>query len=216
LAELKDIGSAASRSRTQEETDLARLWVATAAQNWNPIARQVVVARKLNVVEMARVFAVLNLAGADAFIACWDAKYAYNQCRPVTAIRDAAGANPGTVADATWTPLLITPPFPDYIAGHTAYAGAAASVLEYLFGYSPDVIIELKSATAPGVTRTYTRFEDIAEDVVEARILGGIHWRTSSTRGKRLGEQIGNFGAHHFLARRPAPTDIHPIVVTRQ
>ena len=198
--EIKEIGSATSLTRTQEETDLARLWISTAAQNWNPIARQVVIARKLNLAQTARVLALLNLAGADAFIASWAAKFTYNQWRPVTAIRAAdVDGNPSTVVDASWTPLLITPPFPDYVAGHTTYAGAAATVLEHLFGNCPDVVMALTSPSAPGVVRTYTNFEAIADDVVEARILGGIHWRTSSVVGKRVGDRIGNFAVHQIL-----------------
>ena len=103
-----------------------------------PAARQVAVAQGLTLSQNARAFALLNLAGADAFIAAWDAKFAYNQWRPVTAIRAAdTDGNPATDADPSWTPLLVTPPFPDYIAGHTTYAGAAQKVLEHVFGKHP-------------------------------------------------------------------------------
>jgi len=105
---------------------------------------------------------------------------AYNQWRPVTAIRAAdVDGNPRTIADPTWTPLLVTPLFPDYIAGHTTYAGAAEEVLEHVFGRHPRIVMTLTSATAPGVTESYTSFEDIADGVVDARVWGGIHWRTS-------------------------------------
>jgi hypothetical protein len=146
------------------------------------------------------------MAGADAFIASWDAKFVYNQWRPVTAIRAAdTDGNADTTADPTWTPLLVTPAFPDYIAGHTTYAGAAEEVLEYVFGTHPRVIMKLSSAAAPGVIETYTRFDEIADGVVDARVLGGIHWRTSSLRGKRVGEHIGAFAVRHFL--RPKGKD---------
>jgi hypothetical protein len=118
--EIKEIGSATSSARTQAETDLARFWVSTAPQIWNPVAPQVAIAHSLTISQNARAFAFLNLAGADAFIASWDAKFTYNQWRPVTAIREAdIDGNPETIADPNWTPLLVTPPFPDYIAGHT-------------------------------------------------------------------------------------------------
>ena len=131
---------------------------------------------------------------------------AYNQWRPVTAIRAAdVDGNPRTIADPTWTPLLVTPLFPDYIAGHTTYAGAAEEVLEHVFGRHPRIVMTLTSATAPGVTESYTSFEDIADGVVDARVWGGIHWRTSSVRGKRVGERIGTFAVHHFL--RPKRDD---------
>ena len=93
----------------------------------------------------------------------------------------------------------MTPPFPDYIAGHTTYAGAAKQVLEDVFGRNPGVTMRLTSATAPGVVETYTTFEDIADGVVDARVWGGIHWRTSSVRGERVGERIGTFAVCHFL-----------------
>ena len=204
--EVKEIGSATSSTRSQAQTDLARFWVATAPQNWNPAARQVAVARGLTLSQNARLFAVLNLAGADAFIACWDAKFTYNQWRPVTAIRAAdTDGNPETVADPEWTPLLVTPPFPDYIAGHATYAGAAKAVLKHIFGKSPAVVMNLTSATAPGVIETYTTFDDIAEGVVNARVWGGIHWRTSTVEGERVGERVGRLAVLHFL--RPKGED---------
>ena len=202
--EIKEIGSSTSTTRTPEQTGVARLWIATGAQNWNPIARQVAVAHRLTLSQNARAFALLNLAGADAFIAAWDAKFTYNQWRPVTAIRatgsDSDG-NPETIEDASWTPLLATPPFPDYIAGHTTYGGAVAKVLEHVFGKNPGVVMTLTSPTAPGVVETFTTFKAIAESVVDARVWGGIHWRTSSVRGRIVGEELGRYAVHRFLKR---------------
>ena len=200
--EIKEIGSSTSTTRTPEQTGVARLWIATGAQNWNPIARQVAVAHRLTLSQNARAFALLNLAGADAFIAAWDAKFTYNQWRPVTAIRATeSDGNPETIEDASWTPLLATPPFPDYIAGHTTYGGAVARVLEHVFGKNPGVVMTLTSPTAPGVVQTYTTFKAIAESVVDARVWGGIHWRTSSVRGRIVGEELGRYVAHRFLKR---------------
>jgi len=206
--EIKEIGSATSSTRTKEETDLAHFWVSTAPQIWNPAARQVAMAKGLTISQNARLFALLNLAGADAFIASWDAKYTYNQWRPVTAIRAADNdGNPDTIADANWTPLLTTPPFPDYIAGHTTYGGAAEEVLEDVLGADPSVTITLTSAAAPAVIETYTTFDEISEGVVEARVLGGIHWRTSSVRGRRVGQQVGAFAVRHFLTPKQEGCD---------
>jgi len=200
--EIKEIGPSTSGTRRPEQTDLARFWIATAAQNWNPVARQVSIARGLTLLQNARGFALLNLAGADAFIAAWDAKFAYNQWRPVTAIRAAdTDGNASTAADPAWTPLLATPPFPDYIAGHTTYAGAAQAVLEGVFGEDPGVVITLTSPTAPGVVETYTTFKDIADGVVNARVWGGIHWRTSSVQGRVVGEELGRYVVGHFPGR---------------
>ncbi|MEP7310817.1 MAG: vanadium-dependent haloperoxidase [Acidobacteriota bacterium] len=201
--EIRTIGSIGSVTRTQAQTDLARLWISTAAQNWNPVARQLAIAQGLTLSQKARAFALLNLAGADAFIAAWDAKFAYNQWRPVTAIRAAdIDGNPATDAAPGWTPLLVTPPFPDYIAGHTTYAGAAQKVLESVFGRHPGSVITLTSVTAPGVVETYTTFKDMADGVVDARVWGGIHWRTSSVRGRTVGEKIGRYAVDRFLGAR--------------
>jgi hypothetical protein len=198
--EIKAIGAATGSTRTKDRTSLARFWISTAPQIWNPAARQVAITQALTLSQNARAFALLNLAGADAFIASWDAKFTYNQWRPVTAIRAAnTTANPDTIADSGWAPLLITPPFPDYIAGHTTYAGAAEEVLEHVFGRNPGILMKLTSATAPGVVETYATFDDIAEGAVEARVLGGIHWRTSSLLGRRVGQQVGAFAVRHFL-----------------
>ena len=179
---------------------MARFWVATGPQNWNPAARQVAVARGLSLVENARLFALLNLAGADAFIAAWDAKFAYNQWRPVTAIRAAASdGNEATEEDSSWTPLLVTPPFPDYIAGHTTYAGAAEKVLEHVFGKQPGLLIRLTSPSAPGVVETFSSFRAMSDNVVDARVWGGIHWRTSCERGRTVGEEIGRYVVRRML-----------------
>jgi hypothetical protein len=201
--EIKEIGSIASVTRTAAQSDLARFWVATAPQNWNPVARDVAVARGFTLAQNARAFALLNLAGADAFIAAWDAKFAYDQWRPTTAIRAAdTDRNDATSADPAWTPLLPTPRFPDYIAGHTTYAGAAQAVLERVFGVDPGVLVTMTSASAPGVVESYTTFKAIADDVVDARVWGGIHWRTSSVRGRAVGEAIGSYTVHRFLRPR--------------
>lgn len=206
--EVREIGSATSAVRSQAQTDLARFWVATAQQTWNPAARQVAIARGLSLSQTARLLALLNLASADAFIAAWDAKYAYNQWRPLTAIRGAdPGTNPETTPDPSWTPLLVTPRFPDYVAGHAALAGAAQRVLEHVFGEGPGVTMVLTSATAPGVVERYATFKEIADSVVEARVLGGIHWRTSCDVGRRLGERVGRYAVHHVLQPVTAERD---------
>ena len=127
------------------------------------------------------------LAMADALIACWDSKYVYETWRPVTAVK-ASGAGP--MADATWTPLIPTPPFPAYPSGHACAAGAAREVLESLLGTDGHAIT-LTSATAPGVTFTYTSFRAIAEQIDEARVCAGIHVRHDQTAGSMLGRRVG-------------------------
>jgi len=198
--EVRELGSASSTRRTADQTALARLWVSTAPQVWNGVARQLVIARGFGPARTARVLALLHLALADAFIAGWDAKYVYSQWRPVTAIRAADGdGNPHTAIDPTWAPLLVTPPFPDYPAGHAVCAGAAELVLARLFGPKPGVPLELTSATAPGVVVHAGTVGEIARGVLDARVWGGVHWRTSCEEGWRMGRRIGRLAVRSFL-----------------
>jgi PAP2 superfamily len=200
--EIKSVGSAASTTRTPEQTTTARFWSLTGTQEWNQLVQQLAIAEQLRADRTAWAFAVLNMAGSDAFVACWHAKYDYNQWRPVTGIRAAdTDGNPGTTADPTWTPLLPTPPFPDYIAGHTTFAGAAEVVLTAIFGPEPG-ILTLTSAAVPGVVRSYASFRQIAAEVVNARVWAGIHWRTSATVGRHVGEEVGIFALFRAPQRR--------------
>ena len=160
--EVKAIGRADSASRTAEQTQIARIWADGAGTytppgHWNLIAAQVAQDEGNSLAANARLFAALNLALADAAIACWDAKYAYRFWRPVTAIRAAdTDGNPDTGADPSWAPLLTTPNFPEYVSGHSTFSGAAEVVLSSFFG--PDVAFSTSSAGLPGVTRSYTSF----------------------------------------------------------
>jgi hypothetical protein len=138
------------------------------------------------------------MAGADAVIAAWDAKFTYSQWRPLTAIRSALDdGSSATVPDPDWTPLVTTPRFPDYICGHSAYAGAAERVLTALFGEQPGTL-SITSATAGGATHTYQSFRGIADEVTDARVWAGIHWRTSCVVGRAVGQQVGNAALARF------------------
>src|SRR5262249_27453945 len=136
--EVKDLGRADSTTRTDEQTQIARFWAdgpgtAFALGYWNKIAQSVATDQGLSLVSDARLFALLDIAAADALISCWDAKYEYNLWRPVTAIRAAdTDGNPDTEPDSGWTPLIVTPNFPSYTSAHSAVSGAAAGVLTAL------------------------------------------------------------------------------------
>jgi hypothetical protein len=202
--EIKAVGSANSTIRTPEQTVIARFWLSTGTQEWNQPAMQLAVARHYSLSRTARLLAALNMAGADAFIAGWDAKYTYNQWRPITGIRNAGiDGNPDTLADPTWTSLLVTPPFPDYICGHTIFAGAAQAVLERFFGKSDRLSLSVTSASTPGVVRIYTSFREMGDEVLNARVWAGIHWRTSCEVGRHVGQEVGRYGLQHF----PSATD---------
>jgi hypothetical protein len=183
------IGSATSTTRTPDQTATARFWSLTGTQIWNQAVQQLVIARGWAADRASRAFALLNMAGSDAFVAAWDAKYVYNQWRPITAIRAAdTDGNPDTNADPTWTSLLPTPPFPDYIAGHTTFGGAAEVVLTGLFGIRPGTFTLVGGA---GVVHTFDNFLDVGAEVVNARVWAGIHWRTSAEVGRFVGDEVG-------------------------
>jgi hypothetical protein len=198
LNEVKEIGSLNSATRTAEQTNIARFWLASAALIWNPVLRQVVLGLGLDESEAARAFALMNVAGADARIACWDAKYAFNFWRPVTAIQRAdEDDNRATNGDPGWTPLVATPNFPEYVSGHTTVSGAMATVLRLLFDDDPGVAFTATSPTNPGFERHWTTFSEGVREVIDARVYSGIHFRSSDERGAKIGRQVARFAAKH-------------------
>jgi hypothetical protein len=170
---------------------VARFWAATTAvQLWDKVVRQLTLERRMEVTAAARAYLLVNVAGADAIIGAWDAKYAYGQWRPVTAIRSRLDdGSTATPTDTAWTPFLATPPFPDYPAGHTAFAGAAEHVLIALFGDRPGKLAI--AGFAGDDTRRYASVSEIGQEVVDARVWAGVHWRTSSVAGREMGRAIG-------------------------
>ncbi len=195
-------------ARTADQTEIARFWVESSPLRWNRIARSVA-AGKLDLWESARLFGLLNMALADGYVATFNTKYqAYNFWRPVTAIRNAANdGNPRTVPDPTWTPLMITPPIPDYDSGHSVEGGAAAQVLQRFFG-SDRIGFEACSYTllagqtctdASPVLRRYTSFSRASAENGLSRILVGFHFRKAVNAGIAHGVQIGDWTVNHSL-----------------
>jgi hypothetical protein len=191
LNEIREIGGLHSNKRTAEQTTIGRFWFLTGARTYNPIVRHVAVARKMDVVDSARLFALVSMAGHDAVIAVFDAKYAYNLWRPVTAIRNAdITNNQATPRDESWLPLGETPMHPEYPCAHCITSSAIAAVLQAAAG--DDVgDFSLTSPTAPGVTRKWTRLQDYSDEVANARIYAGFHYRFSTHVGKDMGKKIG-------------------------
>jgi hypothetical protein len=199
--EIVSIGSASSPTRTAAQTEVARFWVSTAPQLWNQVVQQLTSAPGMNAAKAARAYMLLNLAGADAIIAAWDAKYAYSQWRPQTAIRSPLDdGSVATVQDPTWTPLITSPRFPDYLSAHATFAGAAERVLTGLFGENPGTL-SITSPTAGGMMHTYRNFHEIADEVSDARVWAGIHWRTSDVVGRAVGQQVGDVVLGSAVAR---------------
>ena len=188
--ELVAIGGATSTKRTQVQTDMALFWRPAPDLLFNPVVQQLVINQNFDAWQTANAFAVLNVVMVDAMIACWDAKYAYNQWRPITGIRNApAGSHPAVKADPGWAPLLFTPPYPDYPADHATVTYAAMNTMLVLFGSSPGSF----SVVAGGMSRQYTSFDTIAEEVANALVYGGVHWRTSDVAGAQLGQDVANY-----------------------
>jgi hypothetical protein len=148
----------------------------------------------------ARLLATLNVAMADAGIGCWDAKYTYNYWRPITAIRETADdGNAATTADTAWTPLFATPAHPDYPSGHSCVSGAATMVLSGEFGERTR--FDVTSDLMLGVTRSFRGFTEALEEVKNARIFSGIHFRTATEVGTVLGKQVAQYVLEHSFLR---------------
>jgi PAP2 superfamily len=198
--EVKALGSLTSATRTAEQTNIARFWLTSAAVIWDAALRQVATARDLDTATAAHALALVNLAGADAAIACWDAKYAVNFWRPITAIRNAdLDGNPNTAADPAWASLVPTPNFPEFVSGHTTISGAMGTMLALLFGDDPGMSITVTSPTNPGFVRTWSTFSQGIAEVIDARVWTGIHFRGSDVQGARIGRNVGRFVFKHGL-----------------
>jgi hypothetical protein len=195
LAEVQTVGSATSSVRTPEQTDIANFWQDdTPAAMWNRVADQLATTTSdLPLVENARRLALINIALADATIAVWNAKNTYNFWRPVTAIR--------ATSDPTWTPLLTTPPFQEYPSAHSGVSSAAATVLAAFYGDNTHFTVT--SAGFANATRTYPSFSAAIQELQDARIYAGFHFRFSTQDGATLGTQVGNYITANLMQRSP-------------
>jgi hypothetical protein len=192
LNEIRELGGRNSAKRTAEQTTIGRFWFLTGARTYNPIVKQVALAKDMNLVDCARLYALVSMAGADATIAVFDAKYAYNLWRPVTAIRNAdQTSNKFTPRDPSWLPLGATPMHPEYPCAHCITSAAVSAVIQGVAG-NEFREISLTSPTAVGVTRKWTRLQDYSDEVSAARIYAGFHYRFSTEVGKDMGKKIGD------------------------
>jgi hypothetical protein len=197
--EIKEIGAKKSAKRTSEQTEMARFWTITGPQSFDPIARQLANAPGRSLIQNARLFALVEMAVADSYIAVFEAKYAYNFWRPITAIRNGdIDGNDATARDPSWEPLVDTPLHPEYPCAHCINSSAARAVLESEFGAGPHSLT-MTSATAPGVTHKWASIAEYAEEVSLARIYGGLHYRNSTMVGKAMGKKIGDLAVQNYL-----------------
>jgi hypothetical protein len=190
LEEIRRMGARDSTVRTSEQTVTARFWFMTGAVTYNPIIRQVAAAKRLDLVDCARIHALASMAAADSFIAVFEAKYHFAFWRPVTAIR---------VTDPSWLPLGETPMHPEYPCAHCISAAAVAGVLTHLHGDDAD--IRVTSTTAPGVSHRWSTLSAWVDEVSDARVWAGFHYRFSTEVGRQMGRSI----AEHTVATRLRP-----------
>jgi hypothetical protein len=201
LEELRAFGAANSPVRTQEETAIGQFWNANVTSQTEQALRDLSTVHGFDLVDTARALAMGNLVDSDAGIACWDSKYHYTFWRPVTAIQHAdIDGNPGTTADPTWTPLLTTPNHPEYPAAHGCITGADAEVFANLLG-TTDINVDIMGATGGAttltVTRHYATVKDLRDQIVDARVWAGLHFRYSGRQGISLGTTVADWTMKH-------------------
>jgi hypothetical protein len=190
--EIKSLGGKTTKQRTARQTEDAKFWLITGPVSYYPIVRQVVAAKKMDLVDSARFMALVSTAVADSFIAVFDAKYHYEFWRPITAIRNGdTDGNPATELDATWQPIDNTPMHPEYPCAHCISSAAVASVIEAVLGSADIPEVAMTSTTAPGVTHRWTNVWAYADEVSLARIYAGFHYRFSTQVAQEMGRQIG-------------------------
>jgi len=192
--EIRELGGRASSKRTAKQTEDARFWLITGPQATDPVARQLVAVKGMDLVDSARFMALAAVALADAYIAVMDAKYQYEFWRPVTAIRNGdTDDNPATERDATWQPIDNTPMHPEYPCAHCIGSAALAAVGEAVFGTAEVPEIAVTSSSAPGITHRWTNLHAYADEVAYARIWAGFHYRFSVRVGQDMGHKIGQY-----------------------
>jgi len=197
--EVKSVGSATSTTRTAAQSALATFYSGGPIQQFRIALEDQAKERELDIVDSARMYAAVHMSLADASIAIFWTKYHYGLWRPIHAIRLAdTDRNDATAKDPDWSSVIPSPPYPDYVSGYNGVMGAFAGSLGRLFG-EDDLDLELTSTTAPGVVKKYDDVDDVCQDVIDARVYLGIHFRFADTAAAKMGERIAEYGYDHFL-----------------
>ncbi len=212
LNEVKSLGSLSSTVRTQDQTNAAIFWQSQPLGLYGGVMRSLSARLGLSTADNARLFARVSLAGADAAIGCWNDKYYWNFWRPIDAIQLAAtDGNRRTDADPNWkplfdpstptTPALATPNFPDHPSGHSCVSSAILNTMRDFFGTDKIGfdIVSTRFAGTPAQTRHFDRFSDALKEVIEARVWGGIHFRTADMQGAGLGKKVARWERKHYF-----------------
>lgn len=207
---VKAIGSATSATRTPEQSDIALAWAFNAGTitppgAWNKIGQQL--SGTNSVADNARMFAMLNVALADAGIAAWDSKYAHDVWRPIHAIREADSAgNAAVIQDPAWLPFLTpTPNHPTYVSGHSTFSRAAADILAAYFGTDA---IDIMFSGDFGVMRHLTSLDEAADEGGLSRIYGGIHFDFDNIWGQNIGASVADIVTSSYFLPVPAPSSL--------
>jgi len=204
--EVKALGSLTGSSRRPSQTDTALFFADNAVQYWNRTLRTIADLDLRDSGDVARMFALVNMAMADSLIGSWNSKRYFNFWRPLTAIRlgDSDG-NDRTVGDAAWTSFIATPNYPDYTSGANNLSGSATTMLANFFGTDKhtftmtSTFVHPTTGQQPQNPRVYSRFSDVTDDIVDARIFEGIHFRSADEDGRSQGKHIANWAFAHFL-----------------
>jgi hypothetical protein len=200
--ETKELGAAKSARRTPEQAEAVRFWTqANFTPSWFQVASQLSAQKGLGLADNARLFALLAMGLGNSFITEWDAKYHYNYWRPITAIRNGdVDGNDATERDASWTPFIDTPMHPEYPCAHCILSGAVGTVLKGEFATLPR--LTTSSPTANNAERSWTSVEDFEQEVANARIYDGVHYRNSTAVGTEMGKKVGALAVMKYLAPR--------------
>ena len=198
--EVRSVGARNSTTRTADQTAAAIFWTVQTAVPWHAAARAASAAKGLSLSENARLFALLSMASADSQIIAFAEKYNRPHWRPITAIRAATDLNMTALkGDIGWEPLLATPPHPEYPSAHAMFSGAAEAVLRGFFG-NDEVDVSVTAPGPFGVTRTYRKFSELTAEVDNARVWGGIHFRSADVDGSEIGRKIGEIVLREFAS----------------
>jgi hypothetical protein len=198
--EVRSVGARNSTTRTADQTAAAIFWTVQTAVPWHAAARAASAAKGLSLSENARLFALLSMASADSQIIAFAEKYNRPHWRPITAIRAATDLNMTALkGDIGWEPLLATPPHPEYPSAHAMFSGAAEAVLRGFFG-NDEVNVSVTAPVPFGVTRTYRKFSELTAEVDNARVWGGIHFRSADVDGSEIGRKIGEIVLREFAS----------------
>lgn len=212
--EVKSLGAVDSAVRTPTQTYIARWWQSTPVRSWNEVARELADRNDLDAAEAARLFAMMNLSGADASINCWNDKYYWDFWRPWNAIpRAGEDNNPATVAQANWTPLIAAP-YPDHPSGHLCLDASHTRILQKFFGdtvpggfHITSISTLLAPAPADPRVRTFSSFSQVLAEITEARIWAGLHYRTADEQAKTLGWNVADYAAANYF--QPVGRAVH-------